>query len=76
MKDLHEIINHPASFRVLQLNKAKEMFDYCSLKCCVFCTDIQLFLHVSIQTALCMAMSETKEMREAFNIKQIAYALY
>ncbi len=31
---------------------------------------MQPFLHVSIQIALCVAMSGTKEIHEAFNINQ------
>lgn len=57
---------------VLQLNKAQEMYDYCSLSCYVFHTGkfMQPFLHVSIHFALCVAMSETKEKHEALNINQ------
>lgn len=55
-----------------QLNKAKEVYDYCSLSCYVFHTDtfMKPFLHISIQIALCVAILDTKEMHEAFNINQ------
>ena len=58
--------------RVLQLNKAQEMYDYSSLSYYVFHTDkfMQAFLHISFQIALRVAMSETKEKHEAFNVNQ------
>ena len=57
---------------MLQFNKAKEVYHYCSLSCYVFHTDkfMQGFFHVSIHNALGVAMSETKAKHGAFNINQ------
>lgn len=63
---------------LLRLNKATEVYHYCSLSCYVFHTErfMQPFLHVSVQIGLCVVTSETKETHRAFSVNQANKCLF